>query len=80
MQGLRLAGALLVVAPACGDDPSKEPPPPADELQVDKVVLGKLLFFDTNLSKPAGQSCASCHDPETGFADPHSDLPVSRGA
>jgi len=80
MQGLWLAGALLVIAPACGDEPSKEPPPPVDELQVDKVVLGKLLFFDTNLSKPAGQSCASCHDPETGFADPHADLPVSRGA
>ncbi len=23
--------------------------------------LGKLLFFDTNLSEPTGQSCAVCH-------------------
>jgi len=78
-----VAGALLLLAAACGGDSDTKGDPPAapvDELQVDKVVVGKLLFFDTNLSKPAGQSCASCHDPETGFADPQDDLPVSRGA
>ncbi|WP_217647151.1 cytochrome-c peroxidase [Planctomicrobium piriforme] len=32
--------------------------------------LGKRLFFDANLSSPAGQSCASCHSPETGFTGP----------
>ena len=41
--------------------------------------LGKLLFFDENLSQPAGQSCASCHAPATGFAEPDTDLPVSEG-
>jgi len=41
--------------------------------------LGKAAYFDTNLSEPAGQSCASCHDPSTGFADPDQDLPVSEG-
>jgi cytochrome c peroxidase len=41
--------------------------------------LGKLLFFDTNLSEPAGQSCASCHDPAFGFTDPDQNLPVSEG-
>jgi cytochrome c peroxidase len=41
--------------------------------------LGKLLFFDVNLSEPAGQSCASCHDPAAGFADPDQGLPVSEG-
>lgn len=46
----------------------------------DIVSLGKAIFFDTNLSKPVGQSCASCHDPSAGFADPHTDLPVSKGA
>jgi cytochrome c peroxidase len=34
-----------------------------------KQQLGKFLFFDTKLSKPVGQSCASCHDPGAGFAD-----------
>lgn len=32
--------------------------------------LGEALFFDTNLSANRTQSCATCHDPETGFADP----------
>jgi len=42
-------------------------------------ILGKLIFFDTNLSEPAGQSCASCHSPQAGFADPNKNLPVSEG-
>lgn len=44
-----------------------------------KEELGKLLFFDENLSNPPGQSCASCHDPKAGFADPDYELPVSQG-
>jgi len=34
--------------------------------------LGQLLYLDEGLSEPAGQSCASCHDPDAG-------LPVSKG-
>ena len=41
--------------------------------------LGALLYSDTALSQPDGQSCASCHTPGAGFADPDSDLPVSEG-
>lgn len=33
-------------------------------------ALGKELFFDTNLSLNHTQSCATCHDPDHGFADP----------
>jgi len=33
-------------------------------------ALGKQLFFDPLLSDPPGQSCASCHAPQSGFADP----------
>jgi len=36
-------------------------------------LLGKNIFFDTNLSTPAGKSCASCHSPAAGFADPKHD-------
>jgi cytochrome c peroxidase len=36
---------------------------------VDKVTLGKLLFFDTILSRDRTISCASCHKPEFAFAD-----------
>lgn len=41
--------------------------------------LGKNLFFDTNLSEPAGQGCASCHAQNTAFAEPDKNLPVSEG-
>lgn len=33
-------------------------------------ALGEALFFDVNLSWNRTQACATCHDPETGFADP----------
>lgn len=36
-----------------------------------KADLGALLFFDTELSRDRTQACASCHAPETGFADPN---------
>jgi cytochrome c peroxidase len=32
--------------------------------------LGKRLFFDKNLSLPAGQDCAACHGPTVGFTGP----------
>lgn len=32
--------------------------------------LGEKLFFDKNLSVPAGQSCADCHGPEVGWTGP----------
>lgn len=49
------------------------------ELTQQKQKLGKQLFFDANLSTPPGQSCSSCHLPTAGFADPDSEIPVSRG-
>jgi cytochrome c peroxidase len=33
-------------------------------------ALGEALFFDANLSANRTQACATCHDPESGFADP----------
>jgi cytochrome c peroxidase len=32
-------------------------------------MLGRALFFDTNLSAARTLSCASCHDPSRGFID-----------
>ena len=34
-----------------------------------KIELGKLLFFDQQLSFDRSMSCATCHDPNHGFAD-----------
>ena len=50
----------------------------ADEL-TPVEQLGKFLYFDENLSEPAGQSCASCHDLGFGFAEPDRGQPVSEG-
>ena len=36
--------------------------------------LGLRLFFDTNLSEPAGTACASCHDPRRAFTGNNSTL------
>lgn len=37
-----------------------------------KESLGKKLFFDTSLSANGTQSCAECHNPQTGFTGPDS--------
>ena len=44
--------------------------------------VGKKLFFDEDLSSNGNQSCASCHDPAAGFADPNviAAAPVSEGS
>lgn len=42
--------------------------------------LGSRLFFDTRLSEPEGQACASCHDPNFAFTDPDKVFPTSEGA
>jgi len=44
----------------------------SNQRQTLKEQLGELLFFETNLSTPAGQSCGSCHAPEAGFTFPNS--------
>ena len=35
--------------------------------------LGKLIFFDDNLSVNGNQSCATCHGPEAGWTGPESE-------
>lgn len=50
--------------------------PEENPLSAEKVSLGKLLFFDKRLSKDGNISCASCHNPFHGFADPD---PTSAG-
>jgi cytochrome c peroxidase len=43
---------------------------PADNpMAIDKVELGRTLFFDARLSRNNTVSCATCHSPRTAFAD-----------
>lgn len=64
---------ILVLLISCSDDTQYVP------IISNKIAIGKLIFFDNNLSNPIGQACASCHAAETGFSDPlHRDL--SEGA
>lgn len=46
------------------------PPIPNDnKLTVQTVKLGRMLFYDKQLSKDGSQSCASCHQQKDGFSD-----------
>jgi len=45
------------------EEPENNPTTP------EKVALGKMLYFDKRLSVDDTVSCATCHDPEKGFAD-----------
>jgi len=58
--------AVLPVVPA-GLPPV---PIPADNpMSVEKVELGKALYFDKRLSKDGTVSCATCHDPATAWTE-----------
>ena len=54
--------------------------PPVNTASIASV--GRAIFFDANLSSGSNQSCASCHDPAAGFADPDTSAmaPVSEGS
>lgn len=72
LPALAAVGCCIVMtsAPAVGSEP---------DLTRQQAELGRLLFFDPSLSEPAGQSCASCHEPAVAFVDPDASLPTSRG-
>jgi cytochrome c peroxidase len=85
MRALRIAAllakpalmALLFLSFARGQNYVSAPttdagmiPDSAPPTALDKVALGRRLFFDTRLSEDGWISCASCHDPNHGFSDP----------
>lgn len=56
--------------PDIGPLPAAAPIPSGNLNYKAKVELGKQLYFDGRLSKNNSISCAFCHNPLTGFADP----------
>lgn len=79
-----LPGYLLKDGGFVPDEPYKEGEPKITGLQlpfpempsidrnpltIEKVRLGKLLYFDPILSGSNTMSCATCHHPDHGFAD-----------
>ncbi len=44
--------------------------PGAEASEAERAALGAMLFSDPDLSIGRNQSCATCHDPAHGFADP----------
>ena len=84
---IKTTGAVLglLLLAACGGGEEQVPPPanpgpsPITPVAATMEELGRDLFFDQNLSEPAGQACATCHDPAAGFADPDNASPTSEG-
>lgn len=61
--------SLLAVAPARAELPPV-PFPVENPLTEQKRVLGKILFWDEQLSSDNTIACGSCHVPDDGGADP----------
>lgn len=67
---MKKTAIMLLISPvfiAFASD--KTPAKAIDKVQAEKEILGRALFFDVNLSKNRSMSCATCHNPETGFVD-----------
>ena len=71
---------LAILLSGCGSEEGSDDSNSAVIETSTLTELGERIYFDENMSNPVGQSCASCHLPEAGFADPDSFQPVSEGA
>jgi len=85
-----LLAAAVVAATLCGQGPPPPPPPPpppalpplpvpaGNPITEGKRVLGKILFWDEQLSHDDTVACGTCHRSEFGGIDPRT--AVSPGA
>jgi cytochrome c peroxidase len=60
----------LAVAAAAQAPLSPPPAPPQNPVTPAKAVLGKILFWEEQLSSNGRMACGTCHRPEHGGADP----------
>ena len=71
------APALLLVATLVGSAAAQgnlqaPPAPPENPVTAEKAVLGKILFWDEQLSSDGSMACGTCHVPSVGGAEPRS--------
>lgn len=77
IRALTAAAALLAVAGSAtsqADAPMPNPPefPFENQFSEAKSLLGKILFFDEQMSSSSTVACATCHINEFGGSDPRS--------
>jgi cytochrome c peroxidase len=62
---------LAIIRRELGSLPATPPADPTNAFADDRdaAVLGQQLFFDPRYSRDGNISCATCHDPNTGFQD-----------
>ena len=74
---LCVGAALAQPGPGPGGPPPQLPPvpfPPQNTFSEAKRVLGKILFWDEQLSSDNTVACGTCHRPEIGGTDPRSGI------
>jgi len=62
---------LVIIRRELGSLPAEPAPDPSSQFSAspEAAILGQTLFFDPRYSRTGTVSCASCHDPNTGFQD-----------
>ena len=63
------SGSMTIELPA-GLQAGSAYVPDENPMSAEKVALGRLLYFDKRLSNDNSVSCATCHDPSHGWAEP----------
>ncbi len=67
---LTAASIALLTSPAFGQAWLTPPPAPsANPVTAEKAVLGKILFWDEQLSSDGSTACGTCHIPAAGGAE-----------
>ena len=71
--------AALAFAPAVSAQLPPIPVPPENPITNDKINLGKVLFWDEQLSSTRTVACGTCHRPDAGGADPRAAFALHPG-
>jgi cytochrome c peroxidase len=66
----RLALAWCVLGPVASAQLLPPFAPPENPITTEKSILGKILFWDEQLSSDNTVACGTCHQPRQGGADP----------